>query len=74
VNKLTGTKGLIKHKEFMKSANNIKLISATEKADGSQLSQNSHCGTKGDMQQCGGYADRQTYKIFKSLPTLIQFQ
>jgi hypothetical protein len=42
VNKIAGTKGLIEHKEVMKSAINIKYIPATEKADGSQLSQKSH--------------------------------
>jgi hypothetical protein len=74
VNKIAGTKGLIEHKEVVKSATNIKYIPATEKADESQLSQKSHCETKGDMQQCGGYADRQKYKIFTSLPTIIQCQ
>jgi hypothetical protein len=74
VNKIAGMKGLIEHKEVVKSATNIECISATEKADGSQLSKKSHCENKENMQQCGGYTDRQTYKIFKSLPTIFQCQ
>jgi hypothetical protein len=74
VNKIAGTKGHIEHKEVVKSATNIECIPATEKADGSQLSKKSHCETKGDMQQCGGFADRRTYKIFKSLPAITHCQ
>jgi hypothetical protein len=70
---MAGTKGLIKRKEVVKSATNIECIPATEE-NGSQFSKKSLFETKGRMQQCGGYADRQTCKIFKSLPAIIQCQ
>jgi len=67
-------KGLIEHKEIVKSATNFECIQATEKQMDPNYLKISHCETKGDMQQCGGYADRQTYKIFISLPAIIQNQ
>jgi len=74
VKKIAGTKGLIEHKEVVKSATNIECIPATEKQMDPNYLKKSHCETKRDMQQCSGYADRQTYKIFISLPAIIQYQ